>query len=146
MVVTSPQEQVTFLRPRKRGYGKSGKGLYGFRRLTLVSFAQQGELGWQMLSKSEKTGLQLGTAVGTGSYGIVREAYYRGYKVIIRSRMFSARFILCPTFVISSDRPSCFAVMLFSEYVVQSRSLFMLYKSHSGGEVALIAFMWRLHN
>lgn len=40
-----------------------------------------GELGWQHLQSAESVDLKLGTLVGAGSYGIVREADLRGAKV-----------------------------------------------------------------
>ena len=43
--------------------------------------ARHGELGWQQLAPAEDKELELGTLVGAGSYGIVREAKHKGSKV-----------------------------------------------------------------
>lgn len=71
--------------PLKQAHRHRCRGFRGSRKLSRGSvrvLAEQGELGWQVYTQNEKSGLQLGTAVGTGSYGIVREASYKGYKVL----------------------------------------------------------------
>ena len=82
MTVFTPRDGVFKVQFTIRNYPKRLKSYTGARLVCAVSTFDQGELGWHLLSGTEKSGLQLGTAVGTGSYGIVREAHYRGYKLI----------------------------------------------------------------
>ena len=88
-----------FPRPRKLARGLNGlrlralKGRSKARKPAASALGEQGELGWQVLPQNDRSGLALGTAVGTGSYGIVREAYYKGYKVHPSSSCLSPPFI-----------------------------------------------------
>lgn len=67
--------------PRKGLRRRSGG--WRVKRYNARAEKGQGDLGWGLLKDSREAtdGLKLGTAVGTGSYGIVREATYKGYKV-----------------------------------------------------------------
>lgn len=66
------------LGPRVFHWQLSARQLSVCRSASASYAARFGELGWQHLKSTE---LQLGTLVGAGSYGIVREANVKGSKV-----------------------------------------------------------------
>lgn len=83
--------QPAILSPRsssRRNLALSPRHLHERSAACQASFAaatRSGELGWQHLHCTEAVDLKLGTLVGAGSYGIVREASLEGAKVRLRA-------------------------------------------------------------